>query len=155
LTPSSEAQGDYQKGLHRVNDSLFICADKGLRLRHADHLILRVRLQIMQFQREGTSDRDLLEKAGDDANEALRIAEQTGYAWAKLEALEFFASWHQIRSSLSGFNSQDERELSERHAREAEFLKQVLFLTQEHIDELKSQARKEFESQIAGWEKKQ
>jgi hypothetical protein len=108
----------------------------------------------MQFQKEGKSDRDLLEKAGDDASEALKIAEQTGYAWAKLDALEFLSSCYQIRSSLSGFNSQDEREISERHAKETKSLKQGLFLTQEQIEELKSQARKEFETQIAGWEKK-
>jgi hypothetical protein len=36
-----------------------------------------------------------LEQAGDDAHEALKTAEQTGYIWPKAEALELLAAYHQ------------------------------------------------------------
>lgn len=149
-----EAKGEYEKGLHRANDALFTCADKGFRLWQADLMVLRGRLQIMQFQKENQKDKDLLEKAGDDGYEALRIAEQTGYIWAKVEALELLASYHQTRTSLPGFNSQDEKEFAQRYAKEAASIKAGLFLTEKQMEELKVQARKEFEKQVAGWEEK-
>jgi len=188
----AEAKGEYEKGLHRANDALFTCADKGFRLWQADLMVLRGRLCLMQFQKEkDTSDViaspekrgeaipdsgaqanrlfrrpdeggtprkdeliDLLEKAGDDGNEALKIAEQTGYIWAKVEALELLTVYHQTRASLSGFNSQDETELAQRYAKEAKSIKAGLFLTEKQMQELKVQARKEFEKQVAGWENK-
>jgi len=150
----AEAKGEYQKGLHRVNDALFTCADKGFRLWQADLLVLRGRLYLQRFQKENQKDKDLLEKAGDDGDEGLRIVEQTEYIWAKVEALELLASYHQTRASLPGYNSQDEKELGQRYAKEAAAIKAGLFLIEKQMEELKSQARKEFEKQVAGWEKK-
>lgn len=149
----AEAKGEYQKGLQRANDALFTCADKGFRLWQADLLVLRCKLFLMQFQKEGKQDKGLLEKAGDDGHEALKIAEQTGYIWAKVEALKLLAKYHQIRATLPNFSPQDEKDLARRHAKEAESLKSKLFLTEEQMKELKAQARKEFEKQVAGWDK--
>jgi hypothetical protein len=141
----AEAKGEYQQGLQRVNDALRICADKGLRLWQADHFALRGRLYLQQYQKENRQNNDLLEKAGDDGHEALKIAEQTGYIWAKVEALELLAFYHQIRAALSGVNLQEEKESARRYANEAGGLKDGLFLTEEQMEELKDQARDEFE----------
>jgi tetratricopeptide (TPR) repeat protein len=149
----TEAKGEYDKGLQKVNDALFIAADKGFRLWQADLLTLRGRLLLMKFQKENRQDNDLLEKAGDDANDALKIADQTGYIWPKLEALELLSAYHQIRSSLSGFNAQDEADIARRFAKDAASLKAGLFLTEEQMQQLKTQARLEFEKQTAAWEK--
>lgn len=146
----AEAKGEYRKGLRRVNNALLICVDKGLRLRHADLLVLRGRLHLLQFQKENREDKDVLEKSGDDGHEALKIAEQTEYVWAKVEALELLVAYHQTRAILSGFNSQDEKDKAESYAKEAASLKAGLFLTEKQMEELKAQARKEFEKQIAG-----
>jgi tetratricopeptide (TPR) repeat protein len=148
----AEAKGEYQKGLQRVNDSLLTCADKGFRLWQADHFVLRGRLRLLQFQKEHQKDKDLLEKAGDDGHEALRIAEDTGYIWAKVDALKLLGSYHQARARLSGFNAEDEKEAAQRHAKEAASLKTGLFLTEKQMQKLKAQARREFEKQIAGWD---
>jgi hypothetical protein len=94
----------------------------------------------------------LLEKAGDDGLEALKIAEQTGYVWAKVEALELLASYHQKRTGLPGLNASDEKDQARRYADEAASLKKGLFLTEKQMEELKAEARKEFERQTAGWD---
>jgi tetratricopeptide (TPR) repeat protein len=150
----AEAKGEYQKGLQRVNDSLFTCADKGYRLWQADHLTLRGRLYLQQYQKENQQDNDLLEKAGDDGHEALKIAEQTGYVWAKVEALELLAAYHQKKAALPGLNAGDEKDQARRYAEEVASLKEGLFLTEKQMEELKLEARKEFERQTEGWGEK-
>ncbi|RIK69169.1 hypothetical protein DCC62_23910 [candidate division KSB1 bacterium] len=167
----AEAKGEHEKGLQRANDALFTAADKGFRLRQADLLVLRGRLRlgmaksnlgktISQVSQNPTaqvglhSASDLLEQAGDDAYETLKIAEQTGYIWPKVEALELLAAYHQTRAALSGFNSQDEKDKAQSYAHEAASIKKGLLLTEEQMQELKTQARQEFEKQIAEWEKK-
>lgn len=144
-----ESRGEYQKGLDKVNDALFISGDKGYRLWHSDHLVLRGRLRILKFQSENQKDSALLEKAGDDANEALRIAEQTGYIWAKIEALELLSLYHKTRFELS--RSEGDKEYSSRYAKQAASLKPKLFLTKQQMEDLKIQTQKEFEEQTSGW----
>ncbi len=151
----AEAKGEYQKGLQRANDALPICADKGFRLWQADLLALRGRLHLMQFEKEDRKDNDRLEKAGDDAHEALDIAGDTGYIWPKVEALELLAAYHQARAKLPTLNTDEEKEQARRYAKEATSLKAGLFLTEEQMEKLKAQARKEFEKQIAGWDKEE
>ena len=80
------------------------------------------------------------------------IAEQTGYIWPKVEALELLVTHHQTRAALPGLNNQDERDLQKRYAKEAESIKRGLYLTEAQMEKLKVQARKEFEQQTAGWE---
>jgi len=149
----AEAQGDYQKGLQKVNDSLFTSADKGFRLRQADNLVLRARVHLLKFHKEGKKDKDLVEKAGDDGNEALKIAEQTGYIWAKVEALDLLDSYHKTRATLPGFDPQEEKERAKSYAQEAESLKNKLMLTEEQMQALKAEAQREFQTQISKWPK--
>jgi len=141
--------------------SLLICADKGFRLRQADHFVLRGRLYLLQFQKENENPSEgskpseglhLLEKAGDDGNEALKIAEQTGYAWAKVDALELLGSYHQARAKLSQYDAEQEQESARRYANEAAALKKGLYLTEKQMKELKAQAKKEFEKGTADWD---
>lgn len=148
----AEAKEDHQKGLQHVNDALIVCADKGFRLWQADHFVLRGRLYLLQFQKENQENLDLLEKAGDDGNEALKIAEDTGYIWARVDALELLVSYHQARAKLSQYSTDDERESARRYAKEAAAIKKGLFLTEKQIEEAKAKARKEFEKQTAGWD---
>jgi len=166
----AEAKGENEEGLQRVNDALFTAADKGFRLWQADLLVLRGRLRlgmaksnlgmtISQVSQNPAaqvglhSASDLLEQAGDDAHETLKIAEQTGYIWPKVEALELLAAYHQTRAGFPAFNAQDEKDKAQSHANEAASIKKDLFLTEEQMQELKAQARQEFEKQIAGWKK--
>ena len=148
----AEAKGEYEKGLRHVNDALLVCADKGFRLRLADHFIVRGRLYLLQFNRENRENRDLVEKAGDDGDEALKIAEDTEYIWAKVDALELLCTYHETRAQLSGFKSSEEREKARSYTLEASTIKEGLFLTEKQMEELKIQARKEFEEQTAGWD---
>ncbi len=141
------AKEEYQNGLVHVNEALLTCADKGFRLRQADHFILRGRLYLMQFQKENPKKSDLVEKAGDDGKWALKIAEDTGYIWAKVDALELLCLYHQTRAKLSVCNSENEKESAQRYRKEAADLKKGLFLTKEQMEELKEQAKKEFESE--------
>ncbi len=147
----AEAKEDFQTGLRHVDEALLACADKGFRLRQADHFVLRARLYLLQFQKENQADKDLVEKAGDDGNWALDIAEETGYIWAKVDALKLLAAYHQTRAQLPEFDSEQENESAHRYAKEAEEIEKGLFLTEQQMNELKAQARKEFEQQTAGW----
>ncbi|MCP4607585.1 MAG: hypothetical protein GY845_02560 [Planctomycetes bacterium] len=148
----AEAKEDYQKGLHHVNDALMTCADKGFRLRQADHFVLRGRLYLLQFEKESRKDMDLIEKAGDDGSEALKIAEETGYIWAKVDALELLSSYHQARAKLSKFDTEEEKESARPYAKEAKESKKGLFLTEKQMEKLKAKAKKEFDKQTADWD---
>ena len=90
-----------------------------------------------------------MEKAADDGNAALKIAEDTGYIWAKIDALELLAAYYGERAMLPNCNKQDEKDLAQRYTKEAEALKAGLFLTEEHMAALTEQARAEFEQQTA------
>jgi len=147
----AEAKGDYNEGLRRGDDALAVCADKGFRLWQADALVLRGRLRLMQFQKEECRDKELLEKAGDDGYEALKIAEQTGYVWPKVEALELLARYHQARAEVPDYNPSDEKEQAVRRAKEAKSIKAGLMLTEDQMKKIKVQAREEFTKMTAGW----
>ena len=148
----AEAGEDYQKGLQHVNEALLTCADRGFRLWQADLFILRGRLYLLQFQKENQGNRNLVEKAADDGDRALKIAEGTGYTWAKVDALELLSLYHQTKAKLSHVNREDEIELAQRHAKEAASIKKGLFLSEKQMEELKAQAKKEFEKQTARWD---
>ncbi len=147
----AEAQGDCQKGMDKVNESLSVSADKGFRLWQADGLVLRGRLRIMQFKQEGEKDTELLERAGDDGHDALNIADDTGYIWAKIEALELLSSYHQTKATLPDSATEVEKEQYQRYSKEAASLQENLYLTKNQMKDLKILARKEFEKQTIGW----
>ncbi len=148
----AEAREDFQTGLRHVDEALLVCADKGFRLWQADHFVLRARLYLLQFQKENQADEDLVEKAGDDGDRALKIAADTGYVWAKVDALKLLTAYHQTRAQLPEYDTEQEKELAQRYAKEAAEIEKGLFLTEKQMQELKAQARKEFEQQTAGWD---
>ncbi|MCP4609357.1 MAG: hypothetical protein GY845_11655 [Planctomycetes bacterium] len=148
----AEAKEDYQKGLQHVNDALLTCADKGFRILQADNFALRGRLYLLQFQKKNRENPDLIEKAGDDGSEALKIAADTGYIWAKVDAMELLSSYHEIRAKLSKFDTEEEKESAQRYAKEAKAHKKNLFLTDKQMEKAKAKARNEFEKQTAGWD---
>lgn len=148
----SEAREDYEIALRHVNDALLTCADKGFRLRQAEHLVLRGRLYLLQFQKENQEDKDSVEKAGDDGDLALKIGEDTGYVWAKLDALKLLVSYHQTRAQLPEYDKEQEKESAQRYTKEAESIEKGLLLSEKQMAELKVKAKKEFEKQTAGWE---
>ncbi len=150
----AEAKEDYQKGLKHVNDALLVCADKGFRLWQADNFVLRGRLYLLQFNKENKQNRDLLEKAGDDGRRALEIAENTGYIWAKVDAIKLLSSYHQTRERIPDIDKEKEKEFAQRHSKEAAEIEKGLYLTEKEMEELKEQARKEFEEQTKDWDKK-
>lgn len=143
----AEAKEDYQKGLQHINSSLFICADRGFLLLQADHYVLRGRLYLIQFQKENQENLDLIEKACDDSESALKIAKDTGYIWAKVDALELLSSYHQIRATLLNFNTENENNTAMQYALEASSLKKNLRLTEKQMKKIKILANKEFEKQ--------
>jgi hypothetical protein len=147
----AEAREDYQTGPQHVDEALLVCADKGFRLWQADHFVLRARLYLLQLQKENQVDTNLVEKAGDDGDRALKIAADTGYIWAKVDALKLLAAYHQTRGQLPEFDSEQEKESAQRYAKQAAEIEKGLFLTEKQMQELKAQARKEFEQQTAGW----
>ena len=95
---------------------------------------------------------NLIEKSGDDGHEALKIAEDTGYIWAKVDALELLCAYHQARAKLVQYNTAEEKESARRYKNEAAEIKKGLFLTEKQMEEIKIKARKEFEKQTAGWD---
>lgn len=121
-----EVEGDSGEGLRRVEESLLLCATKGFHLLHADGLVLRGRLRLMQFDRKG--EYEAAERAGDDGKAALEIADRTGYAWAKMEALELLSSYNLKRG----------------RKQEAQALRKRSSLTKSEMKTLKPKARQEF-----------
>ena len=148
----AEAQRDHQTGLRHVQEALPVCADKGFLLRQADLLVIRGRLYTLQFKNEGKTDRELVEKAGDDGRIALKIAEDTGYVWAKLDALKLLGSYHELRAELDKSKKQQEIESAQQYAKEADDLEKSLMLTEEEMKELEEQAKATFEEQTSDWE---
>jgi hypothetical protein len=151
----ARARGDYQKGLRHVRDALLICADKGFRLWQADNFILRGGLYLLQYIKQKGKNKDLIEKSGDDGNRGLQIAEETGYVWAKVDALKLLSSYHQTRARLPYVDKEKEKESAQRYTKEAASIEKDLFITEQQMEELKVQAKIEFEKQTAGWDEEE
>ncbi len=109
-------------------------------------------MYLRQFRQEGHNDPNLVEKAGDDGEEARRIAADTGYIWANIAALELLASYHRERATWPTANAADEHDLARRYAQEAASLQTDLWLTDEQMQRLEAQARDTFAQQVAGWD---
>lgn len=107
----------------------------------------------MQFDKEGMEDTDILENAGDDGHDALKIAEDTGYIWAKLDALNLLAAYHNTKAALPDTDTQTENEHAQSYLAEAKSLQDKLTLSEAQMQELKKAAEKEFLKQTAGWDK--
>ena len=101
-----------------------------MRLVHADALVLRGRARILEGQPDSAS------RALDDAEEALRMARECGYAWAERDALFLAAEAHSAlahQSANSPSASSREREAARRARADAEALAAKLVLTEEDL----------------------
>lgn len=146
------AKNEYLKGLQNVNDSLRLCADKGYKLLQSDLLIMRGNLYIHQFEATSFFDKNLLEKAGDDGFEALKIAEHTGYVWAIYDSLILLANYKHIKETMHESNYLTDLELSKKFTENSEMIKNKLKLTKQQLKKLKIKARHEFNIQTLGWD---
>ena len=147
-----EAQEDYSGGLKFVKEALSVCIDKGFKLWQSDLLILRGRLFLLKFQKENLKDIELVEKAGDDGKFGLRIADETKYIWAKIDALELLADYHKHKAKFS--NNKQEAKSAKTYTNEADALKVILTISDKQKKQVKLSAKKEFEQQLEEWKNK-
>jgi tetratricopeptide (TPR) repeat protein len=99
-----------------LDEALRLAAPRQMRLDHADALALRGRLRLDRARASG-ADQQALRDAGwgarDDAEAALAIARDCGYAWAERDALTLLAEACEIL---------DDREAAVRYRRDAKAL---------------------------------
>lgn len=120
------ARKDAPGALHEAAEALTLAASRGMRLVHADALVLRGQARLLA----GDSDR-----ARDDAEEGLRIARDCGYPWAERDALRL----------LVAAGSRD----AAKHRAEADTIAARLVLTAEDLAAADAKA----EAWLAEWEK--
>jgi SIR2-like domain len=77
----SLARQDAEGALHQAAEALDLAAPRGMRLVHANALVLRGRARLL----ESTADSAV--RTLDDAEEALHLARECRYAWAERDAL--------------------------------------------------------------------
>ena len=126
------AREDAEGALDRAAEALALAAPRGMRLVHADALVLRGLARML----EGKPDSVV--RALDDAEESLRLARECGYAWAERDALFLaaeahaaLAASHQRADSASA--AAREREASRRTRADAKALAAKLVLTEEDL----------------------
>jgi tetratricopeptide (TPR) repeat protein len=122
---------DAPGALYRAAEALTLTAPCGMRLVHADALVLRGRARLLEAEIDSAA------RALDDAEEALRLARDCGYAWAERDALFLEAD---ARAALSARHDSDnlsaatrERETSRRARADAEALAAKLVLSEEDL----------------------
>jgi hypothetical protein len=109
-------------------EALALAAPRRMRLVHADALVLRGRARMLE------SEPDSAARALDDAAEALRLARESGYAWAERDALFLSAKAHAARAiAEEPAAATRHREASRRDLTNAETLAARLALTQEDL----------------------
>ena len=126
------ARRDAEAALQRAAEALTLAAPHGVRLVHADALTLRGRAMLLEGQ-PGSALRAL-----DDAEEALHLARECGYAWAERDALSLVA---ELRAALAAGHrgagnasaAARESEAARRARAEAEDLAAKLVLTAEDL----------------------
>jgi len=126
------ARRDVEGALDRAGEALALAAPRGMRLVHADALVLRGRARMLEGKEECAG------RALDDAEEALRIARECGYVWAERDGLFLKAEAHAAQAashqaSGKATASAREREASRRARADAEALAAKLVLTEEDL----------------------
>lgn len=109
----SLARRDQVQARDYLDEVTSIVSAHGLRLTHADALVLRARVRVMSQSESADSVR----RAIDDADDALRIARACSYSWAERDALAFQAEAHRRLAEGAAAGA------SERHRAEAERLR--------------------------------
>jgi hypothetical protein len=128
------ARQDLQSALGRAAEALTLATPRGMRLIHADALVLRGRARLLERLSDSAP------RALDDAEEALRIARGCGYAWAERDAL-----FLQAEACIA----LDRRVVARRLREDAEALAARLALTQADLDDAEAKAK----AWLAEWER--
>lgn len=86
--------------LRRAEEALALASPRGMRLVHADALVVRGRARLLEFSPSGRGTHasmiDSLARALDDADDALRLARESSYVWAERDALALQADTHAV-----------------------------------------------------------
>jgi hypothetical protein len=140
------AHRDAPCAFHRVVEVLALAEPRGMKLVHADALVIRGRARLL----EAKPDHAI--RALDDATEAIHIARDCGYPWAERDALFLEAD---ARTALADFYDQTdparvtrERTTATKAHTEAEALAKKLVLTDEDL----AQANRDAQAWLAEWE---
>ena len=155
------ARRDTANGIRRSAEALALAQPRGMRLIHADALVLRGRARLLEDtlpdgERAGAGEsNDSLLRALDDAEEGLRIARDCGYAWAERDALFLQAEVHTTlsmtyRAADNEFAGTHHRDNADRALQEAEALASRLHLTEDDLAQADAKAARWLEQ----WEKK-
>ena len=155
------ARRDTANGIRRSAEALALAQPRGMRLIHADALVLRGQARLLEVtlargERAGAGEsNDSLLRALDDAEDGLRIARDCGYAWAERDALFLQADTHTALSSA--YRAADDEIAATRHRdsahrtrQEAEALYSRLRLTEDDLAEADAKAAEWLEQ----WERK-
>jgi tetratricopeptide (TPR) repeat protein len=141
------ARKDTPAAFRRVAEALALAQPRGMKLVHADALILRGRARLLEARP------DCAVRALDDAEDALRIARECDYAWAVRDALfleaDAGASLARDHGQVDPARAARERAASERARAEAGALAAKLTLTEEDL----AQADREAVTWLAEWER--
>lgn len=125
------ARRDATTALHRAAEALALAQPRGMRLVHADALVLRGRARLLEAAPE---------RALEDAEYALRLARDCGYAWAERDGLLLQADAH---------TALGHRDAAHRARSEADALAAKLRLTEEDLAEADAKA----EAWLQKWER--
>ncbi len=141
------AQRDPAAAHRRVIEALALAQPRSMRLVHADALVLRGRARLLEATslNEGSGEANLLARALDDADDALRLARECGYVWAECDALRLQADVHSSlalaqEAGSNLFGSARHRDAAHCASTEAENLSLRLLLTTEDLAEAETLA---------------
>jgi tetratricopeptide (TPR) repeat protein len=139
------ARKDTPAAFHRVAEALALAQPRGMKLVHADALVLRGRARLLEAQLDSAV------RVLDDAEDALRIARGCDYAWAVRDALSLEADALAVLARGHGqvdpARATRDRIASERAQAEASALAAKLTLTKEDL----VQADRDAEAWLAEW----
>ena len=137
---------DPADALRRADEALALAAPRGMRLVHADALVVRGRARLLEAETDSAA------RAADDAEEALRLARECGYAWAERDALFLQADAHAaLAASQDAANphaARRNRDLARRAQDDAQALAAKLRLTEEDFADAERKAK----DWLAKWE---
>ena len=138
-------QHDSATATDRAAEALALAQPRGMRLVHADALVLRGRARLLEMETAGTAQVDSLLRALDDADDALRLARECGYAWAERDALTLQADAnaalaHAHKAADKTAAASRAQEAAHRARTEANALSARLRLTEEDLAEAEAKA---------------
>jgi hypothetical protein len=141
------ARQDAATALHRAAEALDLAAPRGMRLVHADALVLRGRARLLEGKPDSAA------RALDDAEDALRLARECTYAWAERDAL--FLQADAAVALANAYQAADQsakaRTLAHQARADAEALAARLRLTAEDLAAAEAKAK----AWMADWTKQQ